>query len=141
MLVTALRAVSTLKSNWLEPRQKENPALLPPCLRPAVRAPALTEAALLEQVRTAESSQAALTAHPLAAPVHVAEGSLAQHTCTHTTHHAYELHSGVYQTISSRMNRLHGKLYWISQVITHARDKYTNVISERTLYCTSFFNQ
>lgn len=41
----------------------------------------------VEQIHTTESSQTALTANPLAAPVHVTEGSLAQHTCQHTAHH------------------------------------------------------
>lgn len=40
--------------------------------------------AAVELIRTAERSQTALTANPLAAPVHVTEGSLAQHTCQHT---------------------------------------------------------
>lgn len=47
----------------------------------------LPGAAAVEEIRTAERSQTALTANPLAAPVHVTEGSLAQHTCQHTAHH------------------------------------------------------
>lgn len=56
------------------------------------------EAVFLKQIHTAESSQTALTANPLATPVHMTEWSLAQHTCQHTAHHAYEVYNGVCAT-------------------------------------------
>lgn len=62
------------------------------------------EAVLLKQTLTTEWSQAALTANPLATPVHMTEGSLAQHTCQNTAHPAPQVCNGVYTIISPHMN-------------------------------------
>lgn len=56
------------------------------------------KAVLLKPTLTTEWSQAALTANPLATPVHVTEGSLAQHTCQNTAHPAPQVCNGVCTT-------------------------------------------
>lgn len=75
---------------------------------PTAEAPSPPKAVLLKQTLTAEWSQAASTANPLAAPVHMTEGSLAQHTCQNTAHPAPQARNAVCTTVSPRMNNKNG---------------------------------
>lgn len=68
---------------------------------PTAEAP---KAVLLKQTLTAEWRQAASAANPLATPVHMTEGPLAQHTCQNTAHPAPQVCNGVCTIVSPHMN-------------------------------------